>query len=150
MGYFNIPLVLWFVFFVVNFWSKRYLQNHCPLALKIRTRHANLLKGSALHVWVIPLGGILCIFLLSDAVFLCYRDIFSVTKVTKALVIVGSCLLLCCVFSFFNLSWEIYEHLSWILLWICSDVVLVRWKRVLFCYCLFWLAFLDVFVYSCC
>ncbi len=28
------------------------------------------------------LGGILCIFLLSDAVFLCYRDVFSVIKLT--------------------------------------------------------------------
>ncbi len=57
MGFFNIPFVLWFVLLVANFLSKRYLQNHCPLALKIRTRHADLLKGSALHVCVIPLGG---------------------------------------------------------------------------------------------
>ena len=49
MGYFNKPLVLWFVLLVANFRSKRYLQNHCPLALKIGTRHADLLKGSALH-----------------------------------------------------------------------------------------------------
>ncbi len=51
MGYFNIPLVLWFVLLVlIFFWSKRYLQNHCPLALEIGTRHADLLKGSALHM----------------------------------------------------------------------------------------------------
>ncbi len=61
---------------------RKYLRNHCPLAAKFGTWLANLLKGSALHVWVIVLGGILCIFLLSDAVFLCYRDIVSVTKLT--------------------------------------------------------------------
>jgi len=32
MGYFDMPLVVWFVLLVVNFWSERYLQNHCPLA----------------------------------------------------------------------------------------------------------------------
>ena len=30
------------------------------------------------------------------------------------------------------------------------NVVLVGKRRVLFCYCLFWLAFLDVLVYLCC
>jgi hypothetical protein len=40
----------WFVLFVGNFWSKKYSQNFCPLALKIETKHAYLLKGSALHV----------------------------------------------------------------------------------------------------
>jgi hypothetical protein len=35
----------WFVFLVGNFWSKKYLQNFCPLALKIGIKHADLLKG---------------------------------------------------------------------------------------------------------
>ncbi len=47
----------WFVRFVGNFWSEKYLQNYCLLALKIGTGHADLSRGSALHVWVIPLGG---------------------------------------------------------------------------------------------
>jgi hypothetical protein len=50
MGYFNKPLVLWFVLLVANFWNERYLQNHCPLAAKFGTWLANLLKGSALHM----------------------------------------------------------------------------------------------------
>ncbi len=61
----------WFVRFVGIFWSKKCLQSYCPLALKIGTRHADLLKGSALHVWFIPLGGVIhCIFFLLGAVSL--------------------------------------------------------------------------------
>ena len=89
MGYLNIPMLLWFVLLVANFWSKRYLQNHCPLALKIGTRHADFAEGVCFAFVSHSVGGvILCIFLLSDAVFLCYRDIFSVTKLTRSLVFV--------------------------------------------------------------
>jgi hypothetical protein len=149
MGYLNIPMLLWFVLLVANFWSKRYSQNHCPLALKIGTRHANLLKGSALHVWVIPLGGvILCIFLLSDAVFLCYRDIFSVTKLTRSLVIVEAA----CYYVVFShcITWvEKYINICHeFLFWICSMLFLLGGGECYFISVYFDLFFLtDLYIY---
>ena len=82
MGYFNIPMVLWFVLLVVNFWSKRYLRNHCPLAANFGTKGCNFYCGGLiLHRWIILLGGILCIFShVRRWFFFCYRDIFSVIK----------------------------------------------------------------------
>ena len=46
MGYFNKPLVLYFVLLVANYWNERYLQTHWPLAAKFGTWLANLLQGS--------------------------------------------------------------------------------------------------------
>jgi hypothetical protein len=45
MGFFNIPLVLWFVLLVANFLSKRYLQNHCPLVAKFGTKACRFAVG---------------------------------------------------------------------------------------------------------
>ncbi len=88
---------------------RKYLRNLCPLAANFGTRACRFAVGVWFAYVSHPGGGvILCIFFLSDAVFLCCRDIFSVTILTRSLVIVGSCLLLCCVFSFYNLGWEIY------------------------------------------
>ncbi len=82
-------------------------------------------------MWLISLGGILCIFFLSDAVFLCYRDIFSVTKLTRSLVIVSAACYYVA-FSHINLSWEIYQHLSWILFWICLMLSLLGGRECYF------------------
>jgi hypothetical protein len=47
-------------------------------------------------------GGILCIFLLLGAIFLFYRDVFSVAKLKR---LFGCCgCLLCSVYALFNLS----------------------------------------------
>jgi hypothetical protein len=45
MGYFNIPMVLWLVLFVVDIWRKRYLQNHCPLAANFGTKACRFAVG---------------------------------------------------------------------------------------------------------
>ena len=53
---------------------------------KFGTRHADFAVGVCFAYLSHPFGGvILCIFLLSDAVSLYYRDIFSGTKLTKSL-----------------------------------------------------------------
>ncbi len=46
MGYFNKPLVPYFVLLVANYWNERYLQSHWPLAAKFGTWLANSLQGS--------------------------------------------------------------------------------------------------------
>ena len=46
MGYFNKPLVLYFVLLVASYWNERYLQSHWPLAAKYGTWLANSLQGS--------------------------------------------------------------------------------------------------------
>jgi len=45
MGYFDMPLVVWFVLLVVDFWSERYLQNHCPLAANFGTKACKFAVG---------------------------------------------------------------------------------------------------------
>ncbi len=76
--------MLWFVLLVADFWSKGYLQNHCPLASKVGTRHANFAEGVCFacvsHSVGGGGGGVLCIFSLLGAVSLYYRDIFSAAK----------------------------------------------------------------------
>ncbi len=62
---------------------RKYLRNHCPLAANFGTRACRFAVGVWFAYVSHPGGGvILCIFFLSDAVFLCCRDIFSVTKLT--------------------------------------------------------------------
>jgi hypothetical protein len=62
---------------------RKYSRNHCPLAANFGTRACRFAVGvwfciSESSCW----GGYFVYFFLSDAVFLCYRDIFSVTKLT--------------------------------------------------------------------
>ena len=45
MGYFEMPSVVRFVLFDVIFWSERYLQNHCPLAVNSGTKACNFAVG---------------------------------------------------------------------------------------------------------
>ncbi len=47
-------------------------------------------------------GGILCIFFLLGAIFLFYRDVFSVCKIEKTFWLLW--MLICSVYAFFNLS----------------------------------------------
>ncbi len=95
--------MLWFVLLVANFWSKRYLQNHCPLALKIGTRHADFAEGVCFAFVSHSVGGgILCIFSLLGAISLYYRDIFSVAELKKTFWLLW--MLLCSVYAFFNMS----------------------------------------------
>ncbi len=50
MGYFYMPSVVWFVLFVVNFWSERCLQNHCLLAANSGTKACKFCcRGLILH-----------------------------------------------------------------------------------------------------
>ncbi len=133
MGYFYMPLVVWFVLLVVNFWSERYWQNHCPLAADFGTKACRFAVGVWLCIgdsscW----GGILCIFLLSDAVFLCYRDIFSVTKLTYSfqLLLVALALML----HFHILQLGLKNKLAFVMNSVLNLLrfVLVGWGRVLF------------------
>jgi len=71
MGYFNKPLVLYFVLLVVNYWNERHLQSHWPLAAKFGTWLANSLQGSDFAYVSYNGGGVtLFMFLLLDAVSL--------------------------------------------------------------------------------
>ncbi len=106
MEFFDTPLELCFVLLVANFWSKRFSQIHCPLALKIGTRHADFAEGVCFACLSHSVGGILCIFSLLGAVSLLYKDIFSVAKIEKTFWLLW--MLLCSVYAFFNMSWEIY------------------------------------------
>ncbi len=84
MGFFNNPLVLYFVLLVVNYWNERHLQSHWPLAAKFGTWLANSLQGSdfAYASYNGGGGGILRLFLLLGAIFL-FTEIFSVLKLIK-------------------------------------------------------------------
>ena len=67
--------------FLLNFRNERYLQSQWPLAAKYGTWFANSLQGSDFAYVSYNGGGVtLFMFLLLDAVFLYYRDIFSVAK----------------------------------------------------------------------
>jgi hypothetical protein len=67
-------------------------------------------------------GVILCIFFLSDAVFLCYRDVFSVIKLTKSLVIVEAA---CYYVAFSHSSTWVEKYIS-ICHEFCSESVRCR------------------------
>jgi hypothetical protein len=79
-----------------------------------------------------PVGGILCLFFLSDAVFLCYRDTFSVTKVTYSfqLLLVALALML----HFHILQLRLKNNLAFVMNSVLNLLrfVLVGWRRVLF------------------
>jgi hypothetical protein len=102
---------------------RKYLLNHCPLAANFGTKAC----GFAVGVWFCISesscwGGYFVYFLLSDAVFLCYRDIFSVTKLTRALVIVQAA---CYYVVLSVLTWvekymNICHEFSLNLCWCCS------------------------------
>ncbi len=74
-----MPLVVWFVPFDVIFWSERYLQNHCPLAVNSGTKACKYAVGILFcmcesECW----GNIMHTLSLLDAASLCYRDTLAI------------------------------------------------------------------------